>query len=423
MSDDRPNGNDDSGSDGDFHPDTRTPSAIGTGLEDIKAEWPDFKTEVNDDKSSNDVMATDLDLYHFKVEENLDGDGGACEYELDGPLPDFVDLTLEDGPDNGVLSTTEPVLNPAISFWFDSRAIQPARLFLPYVTASEVRQDIQSIYAGFSYSRPDITNFLTALRKRRTRPKAPFYPDFVANPTTWPDTNANMDELFDAATDGEPQITEADISPGRGTERSHLVKPFGSFRDPLAVFSSYPTRKGNGIFSEDYGVVNDMSNGRMFDLYAKLGFHRVDMRIQGMLHIDMFPRRFNRLQATGGDIWPKYPKDLRDYWENMALEMLNRSRALVVLVVGFRARVAYERFLASSGADTEDFLVHERTRHSIQLIRGPNGKILRMIVYVPHLECYRRLRSHAITSTSICLACSERLYDMVNVLVDHTCGI
>jgi hypothetical protein len=54
-----------------------------------------------------------------------------------------------------------------------------------------------------------------------------------------------------------------------------LVKLFGSSGAPILILSSYPTKSERSTVHMNYSTVNDTSDICVFDLYAKLGLHKV----------------------------------------------------------------------------------------------------------------------------------------------------
>lgn len=70
--------------------------------------------------------------------------------------------------------------------------------------------------------------------------------------------------------------------------------PMADTNSPLLIITSYPTMT---TYLPDYGVVNDLSNGCMFDLYSKIGFER-PRASAGVLHLDVTPFRIDRPVAS-----------------------------------------------------------------------------------------------------------------------------
>lgn len=89
----------------------------------------------------------------------------------------------------------------------------------------------------------------------------------------------------------------------------------------------------------------------MFYLYQKLGYAEVGQRTSSMLHIDLFSRRLERTAAgIPGDILTRVPRQIRDYREADAWELLKQSKTLVHLNVGGTAAIIFQRHLRRSGA-------------------------------------------------------------------------
>jgi hypothetical protein len=90
-----------------------------------------------------------------------------------------------------------------------------------------------------------------------------------------------MDAAWIEAVEGEKMLDHPDLPSGFEMPDDYLVRPFGSFEDPLLVLSSYPTAKPGSSVQINYGMVNDISNQCKFMLYAKLGYHISDLRQNG----------------------------------------------------------------------------------------------------------------------------------------------
>ena len=125
----------------------------------------------------------------------------------------------------------------------------------------------------------------------------------------------------------ERMLDLPELQPGLTMEEEFLVKLFGSFHDPLLVLSSYPPKDPKSTVHLSYGTTNDLSNISMFFLYTKLGFNNATMRSSGMLHVDVFSRRTDRMVTIGSGIpvIQKMPQVLREFWAEWAFLCLARS--------------------------------------------------------------------------------------------------
>lgn len=128
-------------------------------------------------------------------------------------------------------------------------------------------------------------------------------PQHCRNPSKWPSTR--MDELWQQSVADETELDIGGDLPVELTrEERHLVKPAWSLEDPLLVLSSYPTMDSLRTVHTSYGTSNDLSKMCMATMYMKLGFHNTSRTIV-MLHVGVFPRRFDRKAMTGRPCFAK----------------------------------------------------------------------------------------------------------------------
>jgi hypothetical protein len=147
----------------------------------------------------------------------------------------------------------------------------------------------------------------------------------------------------------EPPLTPGSHHPGLDTDKRLLVKPYQTLDAPLAILASYSTKTTTR--HKYWGVMRDISNPSISILLAKIGFWDTTTRKKPVLMMDIFPRRINRKYFSSDraeDLMKKLPRQLVGYWKSFAMDMLQRSSAKVVVVLGRVARLVYERFLLSS---------------------------------------------------------------------------
>jgi hypothetical protein len=133
----------------------------------------------------------------------------------------------------------------------------------------------------------------------------------------------------------EPLLAPGLYHPGLDPDERLLVKLYQSLNAPLAILSSYSTKKTTR--HKYYGVIRDISNPCISILLAKIGFWNTTTWTKPVLMRDVIPRRIDRKDFSClrvEDLLKKLPHQLVEYWRSFALDMLQRSSAKVVVVMG-----------------------------------------------------------------------------------------
>jgi hypothetical protein len=129
-------------------------------------------------------------------------------------------------------------------------------------------------------------------------------------------------------------------------DEASLCKPWQTPNTPLLVLSSYPTK--HSTVHPRYSTNHDISNPCVGLLLAKLSFHSAGPGPKPVCLIDVFPRRlsrkdFSQEQLGSEKLFQMLPPRLVQYWDTIAMDMVDRSSAKVVVVMGASARASYER--------------------------------------------------------------------------------
>jgi len=99
--------------------------------------------------------------------------------------------------------------------------------------------------------------------------------------------------------------------------------------------------------SKEYSAHEVRHSQRPFEYEHVPTVHEVrppSRRFSKMLHVDVFPRRFDRKRIPlvyGTHL--STPRELRDYWGKCAMDAYARSKALVVLNLGAHFGRLYEK--------------------------------------------------------------------------------
>lgn len=223
-------------------------------------------------------------------------------------------------------------------------------LFSPQLSSAEILGLVAKVVPALSVSTPAIAQLSHDIAAYMKIAPPLQLPRLVPNPTTWPQTNPAMDEMWTAAVNAESALIAAKsfVAPtGVDMRPQMLVKLFGSLDDPLLVLSSYPTADPLSTVHMEYGVCNDLSNTCMGRLYTKLGFHLSDFRTTGMLQMDIFPRRLDRKLILGPQthVLSRMPPTLLAHWQDFVFRCLDQSKAKVVIASGRAAHASYKAYL------------------------------------------------------------------------------
>ncbi|CAO2656299.1 Nn.00g051020.m01.CDS01 [Neocucurbitaria sp. VM-36] len=307
-------------------------------------------------------------------------------------------------------------------------ALSNEELFSTTMSGTKILELVSKIIPALSPSESSIRRLRWEIQTQLANAPKMRLPALSNAPTTWPSTNPDMDSLWQEGVDGEQKVVALGLAIPQGLDMrpAYLVKPFGSFDDPLLVLSSYPTADPASTVHLDYGIANDLSNSSMSRLYTKLGFHVAGYRTTGMLHVDIFPRRLDRKVILGNDylVLTRVPKALLRIWEQFTFKCLDRSGARVSIVSGHAAACAYQMYLEERSIPHDLLWLYEcqRSRHELPcgcIEWNDDGKttIRRLTLIVYHPESFSRQRGYILTNLHRNIAFRERLFDYVSVLL------
>jgi hypothetical protein len=305
--------------------------------------------------------------------------------------------------------------------------VDDAHLFSTTLSNREVRKLVGRIAPALATTDPQMAHFTARVKERIKRAAPPLFPTIEANPHDWASTNATMDDLWRQAVAGEQRLfaTDMAVPEGLSTEPEHLVKPFGSLTDELLVISSYPTADPASSVHLKFATTNDLSNWSMARLYAKLGYHNIQERKTGMMHIDHFPRRLDRKKMLGREssVLSNMPKLLALYWSTWAKRCIQMSRATVVVVSGHSATKLYLAYLKERSATHHIIWAHgeQRTRCEMPIAvlesEDTGADVSRLVLFVYHVEGFIRYRAHRPTDMQRNIAIRERLLDFASIII------
>ena len=175
-------------------------------------------------------------------------------------------------------------------------------LFNIDVTSTEVTSMVEKVLPALSSK--EMQRFYKTIAEHLDNSPPLSKPVRSRYPTTWSLVNPESDLLWKHSVDGEHALDLGDPSllPKWLNMSEHgLVKPIGSFTNNLLLISSYPTASEEGSVHNHYGTVDDMSNGCMWMLYAKFGYHVADLLSHGVMQIDVMARRLDQNLISGSD--------------------------------------------------------------------------------------------------------------------------
>jgi len=220
-----------------------------------------------------------------------------------------------------------------------------------------------------------------------------------------------------------------EVLTGVDTRPEYLVKPFGSLKDPLMMISSYPTADEKSTVHLEYATVNDLSNIGMSQLYVKAGYHDVQTRKTGMLHMVIFPRRLDRKKvlSSSAGVLNNMPRVLRILWQTFAVHCIQLSKAVVVCVSGHSANQLYRAWLKEQNIAHNIIWAFgiKRTEHKLPIaIQGftddTQTRMSRLVLVVYRIEAFTRTRTQRPTDMQRNMVMRERFLDFANVLIHQS---
>lgn len=294
--------------------------------------------------------------------------------------------------------------------------IPDEELLFPYATREDIFQQVALSQPKLALINPVIAAFEKELRARPQH--APIFQTIEFHPTDWAAGDPAMDAFWLDAVAHEPFVENP--PDWLALDRGLLSKPFGAFDAPLMILSSCPSMVTTD--APHFSIVNDLSNRYMFDLYSKIGFHRVDIRSSNVLHIDIFPRQINldlcQSRKQFNSPQSLVPDNLRSYWEQMVFQALKHSRCMVVMISERYAVLHYQQYIDNHGIPyTVLQYSNESNRDSsvpagwLQYHQKPNGvqSLVRTVLDVLHPEAFMRNRGHSANKHRRQHAIQERL--------------
>lgn len=147
-----------------------------------------------------------------------------------------------------------------------------------HVTSDEVIEEIAQYYPEITPRNPLVANFLKDVAIAVANVPPLQLPLIERVPTTWASIGEEMDQLWAAKVEGEREIDIGVLPINADVEEHLLVKPFGSFSDPLVVLSSFPPNLESSTVHKNYATVNDQSNNATSVLRTRLGFNKLGIR-------------------------------------------------------------------------------------------------------------------------------------------------
>jgi hypothetical protein len=267
-----------------------------------------------------------------------------------GDTSDLDSLDDEDDEQNSVSTSDDEDkhanVNLMSGFVDVGMIILNDRLFNADATADDVLEDVTMLFPSLVMSQPHVRSIRARIRELPRQP--PHFPDNTRHPLTRSSVHPIIDHHWAEMVENEPAIK--DPPTGLDMRESLLVKPFGSMEAPLTFLSSYPTKHPGSTVHMDDATVNDLSNICMFYLYTKLGFHRVNLRASSMLHLDLFPRRLDRVKMGSGLLLRIVGSVLRKYCEHAEMNLLAQSKALLLLLLVSNSTAgAYAHYVKRTG--------------------------------------------------------------------------
>jgi hypothetical protein len=150
----------------------------------------------------------------------------------------------------------------------------------------------------------------------------------------------------------------------------------------------------------------------------QVGIHRHVLLNSSLLHLDVFPPRLNRTEKEVVHPLPHIPSTLRKYWEDRSMDLLAKSKALVLILLGDSASKAYTRYTKHNSITSTvipcsilPLLKTTRPVYSFKPMRRASGEHTNtcFVSRIPYPELFMRYMSFVIGNDSRALAISERL--------------
>jgi hypothetical protein len=272
-----------------------------------QGKWTRAKTDGDEDD--------DEDVY---ANWNSDGgygssDDGGCGSGGDGEDEDDDDAFVSNNNKNSTYSV-DRLLDPTINT--HGVLSDVAQLFPPFNVSAERMRSFAQFISAAVYPRP-------------------IFPMQSTGGDEFPDFDPVLDAEWRRRVRDEPPLTPGSHHPGLDPDKRLLVKPYQTLDAPLAILSSCSTKKTTR--HKYYGVIRDISNPCISILLAKISFWDTTTQTKPVLMLDMFPRRIDRKDFScerAEDLMKKLPRQLVEYWKYFTLDMLQRSSAKVVVVMG-----------------------------------------------------------------------------------------
>jgi hypothetical protein len=251
-----------------------------------------------------------------------------------------------------------------------TRALVPDEcLFDPKATADDVLEGVEELWPLLAASQPCVK---TMQKKIQDLPKrSPHFPTFVRDPETWSSVEPAIDQHRAESVRDEPVID--DPPKWLDMEESQFFKPFGSARQAVWVSSSsrlgqlvkpfgsarqavwVPRRTACGLdFISDEGSGKFGAHGVRYyqrPLKQFYPFTVLQVGISSPCSAQFKPTTL-RCVSTASEPYgdgscassSAYPIHLRKYWEDISMDLLSKSKALVLILLGDSASEAYTRY-------------------------------------------------------------------------------
>jgi hypothetical protein len=305
-----------------------------------------------------------------------------------------------------------------------TRALVPDEcLFDPKATADDVLEGVEELWPLLAASQPCVK---TMQKKIQDLPKrSPHFPTFVRDPETWSSVEPAIDQHRAELVRDEPVID--DPPKWLDMEESQFFKPFGSARQAVWV----PRRTACGLdFISDEGSGKFGAHGVRYyqrPLKQFYPFTVLQVGISSACSAQFKPTTL-RCVSTASEPYgdgscassSAYPIHLRKYWEDRSMDLLSKSKALVLILLGDSASEAYTRYTKHNSITSTvipcsilPLLKTTRPVFSFESMRRASGEHTNtcFVLRIPYPELFVHYMSFVIGNDSRALAISERLID------------
>ncbi|KAF2827243.1 hypothetical protein CC86DRAFT_405380 [Ophiobolus disseminans] len=234
-----------------------------------------------------------------------------------------------------------------------------------------------------------------------------------------------MDQFWEEEVAAEAALEFGPLPVRLSMKPEHFVKHVGSPEMILMLISSYPTLHPDSSVHLEYGTSDDLGNESQFLLFSKLGYHKVRLRKQGMLHVVAFPRRLERKQFLGGgqSLLRKIPAALRNQWFESSETLIAWAQASVSVFTGHTGKERYQHYLKKSGKKFEAVWLQGTPRHAAELpcawleFADDGTTITRLTVGSFHGKRIVRYRAHVPSEIQTSIAFRELLLGFATTIL------